>query len=72
MEHMLVYLIFLGLSLSQWACHKLAERYAKKRETEVKTAVHGLHGGVIVVGITHPVIIETVHEWLVHALIYSH
>jgi sensor domain CHASE-containing protein len=72
MEHLYTYAIFAGLALSQWGCHKLAERHAKKVKEEVQTAVHGVHGGIFFALAAHPVTIETVHEWLVHALIYSH
>jgi hypothetical protein len=72
MEHATTYIIFAVLAVSQYICHKLAQRYAKKREEEIKAANHTMHGGALLVVVTHPATIETVHEWMIHIFIYSH
>ena len=72
MEHAGAYVAFIIISASQYTCHRLSEHMRAKQKDGVQFIIHGVHGSAIIAVASHPVTIETIHEWLIHFFIYSH
>ena len=69
MDHIFAYMFLLGISISQFALHRMAQRLEQRKATQA--AIQSFHGGLAVAVVAHPITLDVLHEWLVHFFVYS-